>query len=297
MTKIIILTEIQSQVLAQLGIYRFLTADQIVRLGVSQSIDYLRKNTLKKLQSLKLTGFAVTQKAVLNNTHLHYITEKGARVLAEQQGVNLSQINYPTGKVKVVSHIPHMIKTIDCGISARLWAIQNEIDLSFAHFDFEKQRGTGAVHVNGRPQSLTRINVPYEGKGGKEADFLFMATIEAKDKAKKNSDPKEENYVYALELENYPDTSNIANKLMHYTEIILSGWTADNFETAWDMSILSVYDNENALKLVPKILNKKAGFSNFKDFFFFNSLEQVKKDFSKGWKNSDGENKNPFGSA
>jgi hypothetical protein len=85
------------QVMEHLHAYRFLTAPQLLRLGVASHINSLRR-TLRRFETgrkyVDWEEFGVLPR-IGRLPRVYYLTERGARYLAEAWRVEPAEINYP----------------------------------------------------------------------------------------------------------------------------------------------------------------------------------------------------------
>ena len=127
------------QVMEQLHTYRFLTAPQLLRLGVASHVNSLRR-TLRRFETARKyvdwAEFGVLPQ-IGRLPRVYYLTERGARYLAEAWRVEPAEINYPRG-VKLFSRdYFHRGATIDFHIELRRFAAQYGLTVEVFHSYFD----------------------------------------------------------------------------------------------------------------------------------------------------------------
>ena len=108
----------ESAVLEALATYRYMTAEQMVRIGVAKALTHLR-TVLRKLQKKRPALVAGLDFGVLpiegKLPRMHWLTPYGAEVLEEMHGNGVS-IDVPK-KVRLFRHdYAHRRATVDTGV-------------------------------------------------------------------------------------------------------------------------------------------------------------------------------------
>lgn len=116
----------------QLATYRYLTSNQLVRLGVSKR----RSSLYSKLRELTDRGRPLAQKITFGVDAykgqlpaIYYLTPAGVDVAECQLGLSREDIKYPMSKANFFAQYYHTVATIDTHISARLWAQHHDLDV------------------------------------------------------------------------------------------------------------------------------------------------------------------------
>lgn len=140
------ITEIQIQMLKALAKYKYLTVSQMVDLGISPSIDTLRKysNILKKEELVKQTGYRGTIQEDGRNKNIRYegmifLAKSGVEFLEE---LNLDNIKYPKNyKIAFANDYIHRNLMISTCISFDKYLKKNDLD-GFTKIDFHNSETT-----------------------------------------------------------------------------------------------------------------------------------------------------------
>ena len=185
------------QVMEHLHAYRFLTAPQLLRLGVASHVNSLRR-TLRRFETgrkyVDWAEFGVLPR-IGRLPRVYYLTERGARYLAEAWRVEPAEINYPRG-VKLFSRdYFHRGATIDFHIELRRFAAQYGLTVEVFHSYFD----TAGANRNENPADRLRhlSKVPLE-------DSFFIPDAIFAVRASDGS-----RYLFVLEVYNGIDTKRV----------------------------------------------------------------------------------------
>ena len=131
----------QEKMLRSLGMYKFLTTGQLLRLGVMSNRDNINKQ-LSELRSWRnplITSIAFgTHPKVWKLEHLHHLTSHGAELLRERFGVEVP-IRFPKRNTIIFQQdYFHRIATVNCHIFLQQRAVQQEIEILFFKTYFDK---------------------------------------------------------------------------------------------------------------------------------------------------------------
>ena len=132
-----ILNERQALALESLRTYRYLTVKHMVKLGVHSNDKRVREKVLAPLKAgkhplIKAEDFGfVAGKGRLSA--IHYLTSRGALVLADYLATGVDDIPYPTGQVQFSRDYFHRIEFIDIHIALRQWAKSAGHGVEFFH--------------------------------------------------------------------------------------------------------------------------------------------------------------------
>jgi hypothetical protein len=140
------ITEIQIQMLKALAKYKYLTVSQMVDLGISPSIDTVRKycNVLKKEELVKQTGYRGTIQENGKNKNIRY---EGMIFLAKSgvdflENLGLDNIKYPRNyKIAFANDYIHRSFMISTCISFDKYLQKNQLD-GFTKIDFHNAETT-----------------------------------------------------------------------------------------------------------------------------------------------------------
>jgi hypothetical protein len=261
------ITDVQFATLEALATYRYLTAEQLQRLNISKSIEHTRR-VLRELVLLRgYLGRLVPGVSVGRLPNLHYLTKKGAHVLAELKGVDLAAVPYVT-RARMVQHtFFHRLNCIDCEITVRQWAQSNAATVEFynQYFCFNGNK-------KGR-RSLTKITLQ---QGGFDPDAVFMLSCNGVRR------------LFALEVQKNLRTAETVQKLLeNYKPAVLQRAISAQFNYDYDPRILIVFDQDNAFDLVKQRLLELQFFRDYAPLFFFNTLDSFNLSFLENWRKLD----------
>jgi len=270
-----VLSERPHQALEALAIYRYLTSQQIVDLGISASRTVARDHVLRKLKQgryplIKTHDFG-RWPGYGKIPHIHYLSPRGVKYLADINSISEKTIRYPKGGVQFTRDLFHRIAVIDCYIALRKWSNTNGYSFIHTALYFDKhgaQRGTGQV-------SDTRLELGHMGII--EPDGIFVL--------------KRDGFVLPLILEvhRYPDSQRIAEQLnRHGYGLHIGALTAKYNDLKVSPVILSVHEKESSMRGAQKRLREADGFEPFSKGFVFNTVQQMKSVISQSWEYADG---------
>ena len=264
-----VLSERPHQALEALAIYRYLTAKQLVRIGIAASDTVARDHVLKKLKAGRYPFIGTKDFGQWPGygrlPHVHYLTPRGVKYLAEAQGVTEKTIKYPKGGVQFTRDLFHRLGTIDCHIAIRQWARKNGYDIDQADLYFDKnnaQRGNNKI-------CATRLNLG--PRGIIEPDGILIL------KRGETIAP------IIVEMHHGDNTARIAQQLNNHAYGIQLGALSKKNGINVNPIILSVHKHEHIMRSVQKCLRDADGFDKFMKGFVFNKLEQVQSNFTQGW--------------
>jgi len=267
-----------TEALMALSIYRFLTVKQFVRLGIGASEASVRKNILPKLHRSR-KPLAKKRRLGQFLPEVHYLTEHGAKYLAEAYKQPLEAFPYPKGQVQFGEIFArHRFAQVDFHIGFRQWADSRpDVEILFTDMDFDiigsRRQGTFTKKTEIIfPNSTTPI-VP---------DGIFGVEI--------NGVPR----IYILEVHRTTETKTVTNQLTRYMEVLENGAVASKYELQTSPLICSVHMKANVLNGVKLSLIRTRDFEVFKRAFLFNIFDGVSNSLSGGWTFADDRPVNPF---
>lgn len=272
------ITFAQSYILLALAQYKFLTASQLVDLGIMRQ----RKNINHNLRLFK-TGakpllasqsFGAIPK-IGKLEHIHFLTIWGKKVLREELGLETNDIKLPQGSQKLFyQDYFHRKYTIDCEIALHQWAVKANIAVLFSHRYFDKV-GNQRKQGNLRPQVSFKI--------GQETyiipDGLFQLLL-----------PNGREEIYCLEMYNGQDKGRTIKQLEKHLTLLEKGNLSDFYGIPYAHKVLCVFEKEALRKTVWEYLAENPVFTHFKAHFLGRSLASVQAgSFGKDWRNLKGE--------
>ncbi len=251
--------------------YRYLTARQMVKLGIYKTEKGLRDKILSKLKAkpyplIKSVDFGfVAGKGRL--PQLHYLTKRGALTLADLHGVGLDEVPYPIGAVQFSRDYFHRTEFISLHIALRQYAEATGQEVEFFHSYFDStgnQRQKNSQLVRDTQVQLNGETIIPDGN--------FRLAM---------SDGQKR--LFTLELHKGTNTKKIIAQLENHARIIEEGLLADKYQHPYDNYVLSVYDHEGTMKAVQRRFDESPLLSHNAEHFGFNTSQQVQKSFPRGW--------------
>ena len=267
------LTEQQIQILEALATYRYLTNDQIIRLGIVKQRSHLStafsriRDIGKKLVETSSYGVHPQFGRIPD---LHNLTKQGAELLIDEFEHLAENINYPKNRLKpAFRDYFHRVATIDTHISFRKSAISRGFEVDFFEHYFDK---TGANR--GSTQKLrakTKIDL--------EASRYLIA-----DGAGRYFDGEKKN-LFLIEVHNGRDTKKLMQQLFNHLEAIGLGSPSLQYKHDRGHRVFIVFEHKGIMQATIKRLQNSPQFSEAKDYFLFKTLEQVRSesDFFSNW--------------
>lgn len=263
-----IVTEKQLQVLENLAIYRYLTAQQLHTLGIYKSIPVIRNKALAPLKKKPLNlikglnfGFYPTKGKLQT---IHHLTKKGVNTLKEIEGYD-ETIIYPKGKVEFTRDYFHRVSFIDIHIALRQWVENKGEELVFFHSYFDSAQGKRGFHLIRDTQvTLNEKTIVPDGN--------FCLQMQDGEKR-----------LFSLELHRGNNIKVILKQLFQHRQIIEQGLLSHKYSHNYDNYVLSVYEDIHTMERVKKEFLSNTHFSDYKDYFIFSSLDALIADFSSSW--------------
>lgn len=268
-TQFAVLSPQQYQVLSALRRYRFLTVEQLLRLGVSRNANALRDKTLF---ALRHHGFIQSEKIGSFLPQVHALTPAGAAVLAELEGVALSRTPSPKRQPFSALFAPHRFAQVDFHIGLRQWAEKRgDVELLLELQDFVRQ-----------PRPATELTVP------------SLVTTVIPDGLFAVGSASGQQAVYVVEIHRATQSKAVAQQLGQYLAVITSDAIGQTHGFSAPPLICSVHQQAAVLSSVKARLLAHDGFEPFQHNFVFHSLDDLNDHFTSGWHFADDRPANPF---
>lgn len=266
----------QWRVLQALSIYRFLTVDQMLSLGISKNAKSLRDKTLFALRHHKCIH---SEKIGSFLPDVHHLTKQGRDILCQIEGVDIE--GAPSNKRQPFSALfaRHRFAQVDFHIGLRQWVEQRgDADVLLELQDFLRPCGSG----KGRSKSATELVVP--GLVNTVIpDGIFSVGL---------TNGKAANYL--VEIHRSTQSKAVTEQLSRYFEVIKSGVIQQQFGHQVNPIVCSIHHQESVLASVKARLNGHPNFEGFRHNFVFRALDDLNENFSDGWHFADGKAANPF---
>lgn len=274
----------QQKVLEALAEFRYLTAQQMLEMGISKNITSLRDKSLSRLERhkkhfIKSHDFGwIPQRGKLSR--VYFLSHNGVKVLADIHRVDPKTIEYPKGGIQYSSDYTHRKNFIDFHINFKRWAEKagKETEFFYSYFDKIGSQKKGKVRSTAKTRVFLKRTVYTE-----QADKVFIP-----DGLTRYQDGEKSRLV-AVEIHNGVHSQRITQQLLEHVEAIQQGLFNEKFNHADASFVLSVHENESTLKSVKARLMERAEFQPFLPLFHFNLQRQTTVDFANGWTLANGE--------
>lgn len=271
-----------------LATYEYMTSEHMVAAGVvSHPGDFLKRirdrlhRTRKPLIERKPINMIDKRFRVHD---VYCLTRHGADYAAEVLERNRDEILFPKGLVQFQSHdYFHRMGWIHTHIALRNWAAKSGNDVKFVrsyHTKIGAQRGKGAL----RSKAITRIEFGRDVLGGSFLEPDGIAYFSDGDKQR----------LCAVEVHRATDTKRIVRQLERHMHAISLGTLSREFSHDYANFVLSIHERETTFNHVRQRILQLPDFAAFSPLFLFNTLNQVKADFSQGWVFANGTNADFF---
>lgn len=266
----------QWKVLQALSIYRFLTVDQMLQLGISKNAKSLRDKTLFALRHHKCIH---SEKIGSFLPDVHHLTKQGQTILSEVEGLGAGAA--PSNKRQPFSALfaAHRFAQVDFHIGLRQWVEKRgDAEVLIELQDFVRQPYAG----KGRAKPATELTVP--GLVNTVIpDGIFAVGLTTGKTA-----------IYMVEIHRSTQSKAVTEQLNRYFEVIKSGVIQQKFGYPVHPIICSVHHQPAVLASVKARLTAHPGFIHFRHNFVFRALNDLNLDFCGGWHFADGQPANPF---
>ena len=252
--------------------YRFLTAKQFVRIGIfnteKQARDkYLSLMKRKRNPPIKSLDFGVVAgKGKL--AQIHHLTQCGAEILADLQGVELEKIRYPAGKVQFSRDYFHRVEFISLHIALRQYAERTGQAVDFFHSYFDStgnQRQSNSQLIRDTQVKLYNKSIVPDG------NFRLDMT-------------DGESRLFTLELHKGTNTKRIIQQLENHARLIERELLPVKYDHPHDNYILSIYDHAGTMEAVKSRFLESPLLKQYPEYYGFNTVENLLNVFSEGWK-------------
>jgi len=258
----------QEKILLALARYKYLTAGQLLRLGIMSD----RANLNKQIAELRLRkdplvgsiAFGV-HPAIGKLENVHFLKAHGAEIVKDYLREDVVRFPKNEGQFYQKDYF-HRMNMINVQIALHEGISKNdgcEIMLFSTYFD---KVSTGKKKGY-RAESSIQIS---------ENDYLIadaLCTIQT-------SKRKE---LYAIEMYNGDDTNRVHKSLFHHLKALSVGQPSRMFGLDYGSRILCIFELEVYKQMAMKRLSEDNSFAEAKFHFLFKSLEEIKQNAFEDW--------------
>lgn len=264
----------QERILLSLARYKFLTAGQMLRLGIMTD----RANLNKQISELRywknpLVGsvtFGVNPK-FWKLESIHHLTSHGAALIKERLSPT-APVRFPKANtVLFAQDYFHRKNTIDIHIVIQERAFNNNVELLFFLVYFDKLS-------TGKSKGFrAETYIPFWENEYLIADAICMLQTQNR---------KE---LYAIEVFNGMNVQRVHQSLLQHLMALKDGQPSKLFELDYGSRVLCVFELDSCKIQVMKRLCDDEHFAFAKDYFLFKTLDEIKENVFDGWQLFDDE--------
>ncbi len=264
------------RILKALSRYKFLTFEQMIRLGIANHTSNLSV-LLKGLREMKRPYVRKIPHA-FGTPVKHYLTKRAKTILVDLYEVPEASINYPKGTILTdTQDQKHRTGTITIQIELDLACQAEGLELLFCDRYFDT---TGNNRIARNLKSKTAFHCT-DSKTIK-ADLIFSLQTS-----------KQQEY-YVLELENGKDTGKGVEKCIDNAKALLRGSLNKKLGFSTGYRTLWVFEYESImLKTIDKLQTIPL-FDHLHEYFLFKPLNQIGENFLAGWQNVSSRERNLY---
>lgn len=273
------LTETEQSIFEALATYRYLTAEQMMRLGVTSAKRHLyvvlRKLKLRQPHVIVELDFG-TLVGHGRLPRLYALTPRGAEILSEALRYD-EHIDAPKRVTKFKRDYFHRMNCVDFHITLRLWAKRHgaAIDFFETYYDHAtEQSARGGFYPKTRIRISSGVLVP---------DAMFSFTTR---------DGKQR--LCAFEMYNGTETGRVQKQLRRYVAAHNEEAIEDTYKYEAAARLICVFDTKRGQELVKSRMAGDRGFSAFAPFVFSKTIGEVGENFVSGWQQFHREEKVPL---
>lgn len=256
------LTDNRLQALLALARFYFLIPPQFLRLGITTDASNLSKRVLKPLCDHRP---ALVQTANVGPWKPYCLTANGARLAADHLGV--PEVPYPAAGVQYIRDFNHRTGCVDFQIELLEWAEASGVAVPFQHAYFQ---GNGAQRGALKFQALTRHVLRDQTPFVSDLEF----GLQYEDGSSR---------LFAFEYHRGRYIHAIVEQLELHLRAMAEDVLPNHYQHPHANYLLSVYEHASTLRTTKERLCRYSIFKPFQAGFLFNSMEQVRKNFSEGW--------------
>ena len=289
------MTERRSYTLSQINIllalekYRFLTTQHMIQLGISKNKSSLSNYMVAPLKTGKNPpikyNYKVTSSPAEGRLHnFYYLTETGAKEVAERMNRNIKDIIRPISDPRFAHDYFHRFHYIS------FW-------IEFEKF-FNRKTKEGAditdyyIEKSYHYMDKKRVSIKIDGNDYGSSDLVYYIKENEDDEGQKEvietdglflTNNMQDQDVYMVEVHRSPNTQDILSQIHKRIESMRYQAIYNRFGIEKNGYLLSVSTKESTLKNILNRIQMLPSIQAFEDCVFFTSIERVKKDFANAW--------------
>ncbi len=275
----IVLSPIQTKILSALGAYKFATSKQLFRLIKNKNLQSIY-NELRILKAKEFIDAVVYGGVSRSGTmhKLHYLTRKGAQVVADMESMALELVKFPKSTNTLVKNdFHHRIQTIDLHIGYNEWLTLSGATVLFQDIYFDKT-GAQRNQNDGFLKGKTRIGLSENSYIDPDGIFGHIT---------KENIPE----LFVLEVANGHNTERILSQIQNVLYACYRGHIANKYEIKTTPKVLVSLEYPATLQALLARFKKDtylARFEGVENYIFFGIHAETTKDFARSWKSLSG---------
>ena len=282
-------TELQTRILESLNRYKYLTPSQLQRIGISISLPVIWRE-LRKLRSLpsekqSLIGM-ISFPASMRVEHVervHYLTEKGAQVLADIHGVDPSELDFQ--KVTSVYHRDYWHRKwcvdfhiwLTQALNAAPWDV--EIAVWDRYFDKIGANRT-KNQARHRLRAKTRLDL---GRDDFQKNNYIIPDVNF---VLRSVNTPEKTALFCLEMCNGKNAKRVLQQIAKHAVAMRHGAMAERYGIRQNYRALFLFAERGLMNAVIRRLGE-IGKESFRHLIFFGLLEDAADDALGCWQQSE----------
>ena len=265
----------QKNILLALAKYKFLTYDQMLRLGIERHKSNLSKQISGMIKSRKSYIQKIPHRP--GTSTKFYLTKRGKELLVSHFDIEVESIHFPKGKITTdTQDQKHRTRIIDLHLALENEYTKQDCDLLFCHRYFDT---IGNNRINRNLKSQTAL--PFNSNSVK-ADMIFMLQTPLQ---------KE---LYIVELENGRDTKKAITKCHEHAELLFQGGVHEKYNFKQGYRTLWVFEHETTLLKTRQALSNDPLFEHISEYFLFNTYSSSSSSFFTHWTNINNQKRKLF---
>ena len=287
------------EVLKALSYFHYLTNEQLVELGVANSVHSLNAWAMQslvpkrdRLGNVALDKGKLKAKYLCNNLrfggdaerskqgkqpYIHFMTEAGRNYLywaCEDELLNSEDIWIPKPKDALSNDYFHRIDYVTAHIRFRKWAAQSGAVIDFAHHDY--QGDPNRPLERGRPVSINQI--VWDERTGKKAKPDGIYGIDYKGKKR----------LFLVEMHKSTATKQVLEQIgRNFNAAPAINAKFHDYPTPNDPFVLSVHYNHSTLKATKRRALEIPALAPFLPGLMFAHLDDLRDGFAGAWSYAD----------
>jgi len=276
-----IVPEADKRVLESLAEHKYLTASQMVQLGIRTDTSNVNKVLRKMKHGTGKVIDEVSSKELGGGKdieNIYFLTKKGVSVLTGILEYDANNVRIPhKNKEKKLDSYFHRRDTITYSIHFHTWAKENGIDIELYKEYFEKEE----TPVGTRDKTWIFEN---DGK-----------SVNADSLCRFNKDGQQHSFL--MELHRGNDVKKFEWQFLERAEAIAEDALKKRLEltTERHTKMVWVFEHDSTMKVAMRRVWNNPVYAGLKDIVLFKTVQEVEREFGSAWHTCDGRTVDFFG--